>query len=361
MLGALIRTVGHLAYTYPAIPQDTPRSGPFGRLKIALVADSFTSVSLAAECRIRCMTPRNYAAVLRDWRPDLVFVESAFHGAQGEWRYMLAKQPRYINWYRPRAIFDLARRSRDLGIPTVFWNKDDGAFFDTFIDVARKFQYVFTTDNCCLPRYREELPPGSTADVLAMPYQPAFHSFSGFSFQKNEACFVGSYYRYILNGRRQFLDMIFDVCKSIAMPLHIYDRNSHRMSHFFEFRFPKDAGLHMHNQLPYTETGTVYKRYAVSLNVNSVTNSETMCSRRLLEILACGGILVTNNSPVVERQFRNFCHVVQDASQAQEVLARLAAGPGPGDKERAAAGAVYVRSHHTWQHRLEQLADTVNF
>ena len=273
MLGALIRTVGHLAYTYPAIPQDTPRSGPFGQLKIALVADSFTSVSLAAECRIRCMTPRNYAAVLRDWRPDLVFVESAFHGAQGEWRYMLAKQPRYINWYRPRAIFDLARRSRDLGIPTVFWNKDDGAFFDTFIDVARKFQYVFTTDNCCLPRYREELPPGSTADVLAMPYQPAFHSFSGFSFQKNEACFVGSYYHYILNGRRQFLDMIFDVCKSIAMPLHIYDRNSHRMSHFFEFRFPKDAGLHMHNQLPYTETGTVYKRYAVSLKVNSVTNS----------------------------------------------------------------------------------------
>ena len=137
MLGALIRTVGHLAYTYPAIPQDTPRSGPFGRLKIALVADSFTSVSLAAECRIRCMTPRNYAAVLRDWRPDLVFVESAFHGAQGEWRYMLAKQPRYINWYRPRAIFDLARRSRDLGIPTVFWNKDDGAVFDTFLDVAR--------------------------------------------------------------------------------------------------------------------------------------------------------------------------------------------------------------------------------
>ena len=68
-----------------------------------------------------------------------------------------------------------------------------------------------------------------------------------------------------------------------------------------------------------------------------------------------------HNSPVVERQFRDFCHVVQDASQAQEVLARLAAGPAPEDKERAAAGAAYVRNHHTWQHRLEQLADTVNF
>ena len=361
MLGTLIRTLGHFAYTYPAIPQDTPRSGPFGQLRIALVTDTFTAVSLAAECRVRCMTPHNYAAILRDWRPDLVFVESVFHGARGEWRYMLARQPRYINWYRPKAIFDLVGRARDMGIPTVFWNKDDGAFFEAFIDVARSFQYVFTTDNRCLPRYREELPPGSIADVLAMPYQPAFHYFNGFTFQKNEACFVGSYYRHILNRRRQFLDMLFDVCKSIAMPLHIYDRTSHRISRVFEFRFPEDAGLHMHKQLPYTETGTVYKRYAVSLNVNSVTNSETMCSRRLLEILACGGIVVTNSSPAVERQFRDFCHVVQDAPQAQEVLVRLAAGPGPEDKERAAAGAAYVRSHHTWQHRLEQLADTVNF
>ncbi len=113
--------------------------------------------------------------------------------------------------------------------------------------------------------------------------------------------------------------------------------------------------------MPYTETGAVYKHYAISLNVNSITDSETMYSRRLLEILACGGILVTNSSPVVERYFRDFCHIVHDAPQARELLTRLAAGPAPEDKERAAAGAAYVRSLHTWQHRLEQLADTVNF
>lgn len=361
MLGALIRTIGHFVYHHPVVPQDTLRPGPFGRLKIALVTDFFTAVSLSVDTRVRCMTPQNYKDILRNWRPDLVFVESAFHGVAGEWRYMLAKQPRYINWYRPGAIFALVRYARDLGIPTVFWNKDDGTFFDAFIDVARNFQHVFTTDSSCVPRYRKEVPPDTTVGVLSMPYQPAFHHFTGFSFVRNEACFVGSYYRYILNGRRQFLDMIFEACKRIAMPLHVYDRNSNRLSHFLEFRFPADAGLHLHPRVPYTETGAVYKHYAISLNVNSITDSETMYSRRLLEILACGGILVTNSSPVVERYFRDFCHIVHDAPQARELLTRLAAGPAPEDKERAAAGAAYVRSLHTWQHRLEQLADTVNF
>ncbi len=361
MLAALIRKLDHLVYTHPAVPQDTPHDGPFGRLKMALVTDSFTALCLSAECRIRCMTPQNYAEVLRHWRPDLVFVESVFHGVRGEWRYMLARQPWYINLHRPRAIFALVKLARDMGIPTVFWNKDDGAFFDAFIDVAKHFQYVFTTDNRCLPRYRQELPPDSVPDVLAIPYQPAFHYFTEFSFEKNEACFVGSYYRCILNQRRQFLDMIFDACKRVSMPLHVYDRNSNRLSHFLEFRFPRNTALHIHQQLPYTETGTAYRRYAASINVNSVTDSETMYSRRLLEILACGGILVTNTSPVVEREFRDFCHIVRDTDQARELLARLKTGPSPEDKERAAAGAAYVRCHHTWQRRLEQMADIITF
>lgn len=357
MLGTLIRTVGHIAYTYSGIPQDEPCGGPFGRLKVALVADAFTAVCLAAECRVRCLTPGNYKDVLHRWRPDLLFVESAFHGAQGEWRYLLAKQPRYFNIRGTRVIADLVKFARNLNIPSLFWNKDDGAFFEAFLDVARLFPHVFTTDDTCLPRYRQALPAAAGVALLAMPYQPAFHSFTGFAFEHNEACFVGSYYRRILNERRRFLDVLFDACRETAMPLHVFDRNSNRLSHFLEFRFPQTPQLRLHNRVPHTETGKIYKRYAVSFNVNSITNSTTMCSRRLLEILACGGILLTNTSPVVERQFREFCHVVSDAEQARELLSRLAFGPSPEDKERAAAGAAYVRQHHTWQHRLEQLAD----
>lgn len=360
MLGGLVRKIGAALYTHPSVPQDVPCAGPFSHLKVALVADYFTSACLAAQCRVRSLTPANYRDIITTWRPDLIFVESAFHGVGGEWRYRLAKQPKYIRLSRPRTIGQLARLARDRNIPAVFWNKDDGAFFDAFIDVARHFRHVFTTDNLCLPRYREALPPGSVAQVLAMPYQPAFHNFTGFAFEHNAACFAGSYYRRILHSRRTFLDMLFDTCEKTALPLHVFDRNNNRLSHFFEFRFPRKNHIHTHKRVPYTETGRVYKQHAVSLNVNSVTDSDTMCSRRLLEILACGGILVTNSSPAVEKQFQDYCHVVRTAEQARELLARLKFGPSAEDKERAAAGAAYVREHHTWERRLEQLTHTVN-
>ena len=361
MLGAVIRTLGRMVYKHPTVPQDVEGKGPFGKLKVALLADAFTSTCLAPECRIRSLTPANYQDVLCNWQPDLLFVESAFHGVGGEWRYMLARQPAWLRMGKPHTVARLVRMARDWGIPSVFWNKDDGAFFEPFLDVACLFEYVFTTDNTCVPRYQATLPSGSMVDVLAMPVQPTFHHFSGFDFQENAACFVGSYYRKILNTRRIFLDMIFNACKASDMPLHIFDRNSNRLSHFMEFRFPQEAGLHVHDKVAYTETARVYKHYAVSLNVNSVTDSSTMCSRRLLEILACGGICVTNPSPAVEKHFAPYCHILRTEEQARELLARLKYGPSDEDKERARAGADYVRQHHTWQHRLQQLAESVDF
>lgn len=361
MLGRIIRKVDGIIYKHPTVPQDIGGTGPFGQLKVGLVADYFTSVSIAAECRVRSLTPANYEEVMRTWRPDLVFVESAFHGIGGEWRYELAKQPKYIRMGRPKAIFKLVQLARDRGIPTIFWNKDDGVFFKAFIDVARLFKHVFTTDNRCMPLYRKELPADSTANVLAMPYQPAFHSFTGFNFKQHAVCFVGSYYKRILSERRKFLDSVFEACKNVAMPLHVFDRNSNRLSHFFEFRYPQNDLLNIHKRVSYTETAAVYKHYSISLNVNSVTESETMCSRRLLEILACGGICLTNNSPAVENVFGKYCHVINTPEQARELLERLHFNLSGEDKDKAEAGAAYVRQHHTWQCRLEQLANAVNF
>jgi len=362
MLGTVIRKATSLLYEHPSVREDVTGSGRFGRLKIALVADYFTTACLSAECRIRSLTPDNYDEVIRHWKPDLLFVESAFHGINGAWRYQLARQSKWLRLGKPKAILNLVAQARDRGIPAVFWNKDDGAFFEDFVDLARCFEYVFTTDSDCVERYRRRLPSGSISHVLAMPYQPAFHSFSGFRFALNEACFVGSYYQRILHQRRQFLDMIFGACEDAYMPMHVFDRNHHRFSRRFEFRFPTKKRLVVHNGVSYQETAAVYKAHAVSINVNSVTDSETMCSRRLLEILACGGIAVTNRSLAVDKLFRDYCHVVETPSEAVELFARLkASGPSRDDLERAEAGAAYVRRAHTWERRLEEMNNIIPF
>jgi len=355
MVGRVIRKLGSFIYMHPTVGEDVVSAGPFGRLKIALVTDYFTTDCLSAECRIRALTPGNYAEVIREWKPDLVLVESAFHGVNGSWRYELAKQPKWLRLTKPRAIYRLVEFARRQGIPTVFWNKDDGAFFDAFIDVAKAFDHVFTTDADCLPRYRQQVPPHASVNTLLMPYQPASHNFTGFNFTCKEACFTGSYYRRILDERRAFLDMMFDACEESGLLLNVYDRNLDRFSRYFEFRFPKKRQLRVHGKVAHGDTAQVYKSHVVSLNVNSVTGSGTMYSRRLVEILACGGIAVTNPGRSVDQLFRDYCHVVSTPEEARELLARLRHGPSPDDLARAEAGARYVRQHHTWAHRLEQI------
>ncbi|HNQ05421.1 MAG TPA: glycosyltransferase, partial [Thiobacillaceae bacterium] len=327
MVGRIIRKFGSLYYKYPAAPQHAVPKGPFVDLRVALVADQFTTECLAAECRVRALTPENFRELISSWRPHMVLVESAFHGERGAWRYELARQPKWLRLSPPQAIFRLVDFAHERGVPTVFWNKDDDAFFDAFIHVARVFDFIFTTDADCVPRYRQQVPAHVPVHTLSMPYQPAFHSFTGFDFKSREACFTGSYYRRILNERKHFLDMMFHACTVADLHVNVFDRNHHRLSRHLEFRYPRLPALHVHGAVPHHQTAGIYKAHVASLNVNSVTASDTMCSRRLLEILACGGIAVTNPSRAVERHFRDYCHVVGNAEEAVEVLARLRAGP----------------------------------
>jgi spore maturation protein CgeB len=340
--------------------EDVTQPGPFGHLKIALVADHLTADCLSAECRVRSMTPNNFRKVISEWKPDVVFIESAFHGINGSWRYELAKQPKWLRVDRLKAILHLIEFAKNCRIPTVFWNKDDGAYFDDFIDIAKHCDLVLTADRDSLPKYEVQLPKGTPAHVMQMPYQPAFHSFSGFHFIKNHACFVGSYYSRILSERRNFLDMLFKANMSTGMNIEVYDRNYHRISRRFAFNFPELPNLIRHPAVSNRETGAIYKTHSLSINVNSVVNSETMVSRRLLEILACGGIALTNSNKAVTREFKEFCLVVSDADEAKALFERMQKGPTVNDLNRASAGAEYVRKHHTWAHRLELICDLIN-
>jgi spore maturation protein CgeB len=152
---------------------------------------------------------------------------------------------------------------------------------------------------------------------------------------------------------------VFELCEHNEMPINVFDRNHDRLSRHLEFRFPKTSQMRLHGKVAHRETANVYKSHAVSINVNSVTSSETMFSRRLVEIIACGGIAVTNPSRAVDRHFRDFCHVVNSYEETSELFGRLRHGPSQDDLDRAEAGAKYVQEHHTWAHRLEEICAVV--
>ena len=328
----------------------------FRKLKVALISDELTRFCLPLECQSRDVTPLNYKFILGFWAPDLLFVESAWLGRGNSWKYKIASYPEVFQRHNKK-LTSVVNYARERGIPTVFWNKEDGVHFDRFISSAKLFDHIFTVDENCIPLYRAMANPDATVNTLVFPVQPAIHNFTGFNFKQNRANFVGSYSRHVHDLRRVWQGLMFDAAIRTGLGLTAIDRNSDRKSN--DYRYPILPGLTVLPAVSNLQTAQIYKDYLVSLNVNTIQNSASMYSRRLVEILACGGIAVTNPSPAVDRFFKNYCHVVHNAEEAVDLFSRLKHGPSSDDLSRAEQGARYVLSEHTWAHRLEEIVRVV--
>lgn len=365
MLGTIIKNARILCYGYPKLREDVLNIGNYSKLKVALVTDYLTSVNLSYECRIKCLTTDNYKDILTNWKPDLIFIESAFHGFNWSWSYKIANKGSLFAFNYLKDFVSLINLAKIKNIPTVFWNKDDGEFFELFAEAASLCDYIYTADENCIHKYQDYVKNTNSSvkhiGLMQMAVQPQIHNFSGFHFSKNRMSFVGSYYKKILYKRRTFLDLIFNLCSQSDIGVDIYDRNSNRLSRKFEFCFPKDKNLNVYSKLDYEKTADVYKSYNLNLNVNSITNSATMCSRRVLEILACGGIMVTNGSNAINSNFKDYCYVIRSVDDAYDIIPKAINKVSYDAMEKAREGSKFVISNHSWERRFEQLQNDISF
>lgn len=288
---------------------------------------------------------------------SILFVESAWQGYKNRWKYKIASYPDYPNRTNEKLV-RLVEKAKSKGIPTVFWNKEDGIHFDRFIDSAKHFDHIFTVDQNCVEKYRAIVPESTTVDVAMFPVQPKIHHYQGFNFQKLAANFVGSYSQHLHNKRRERQDMLFGAAAKAKLPVTVFDRNSDRKSP--HYRYPAEAfNLTIKPAVDYLQTADIYRHYQVSLNVNTVEDSPTMFSRRVVEVLACGGILVSTPSLAMERLFKDYCHIVYTEEQAVELFERLKYGASKQDLEMAKAGADFVLNHFTWKKFLKQIEQVI--
>lgn len=326
-------------------------------MEILLASDmpTFYSLEFESQISLRSINSRFFSLSIF-LKPDLLLVESAWQGHRNAWKYKIASYPD-VPKRNNHALQRLVARAKDKGIPTVFWNKEDGVHFDRFIDSAKLFDHVFTVDETCIPKYKAVMGEDASVHSMMFAVQPKFHYFSGFNFKHHRANFVGSYSQHIHEQRRRWQNSLFQATADSSLGLTIFDRNSDRKS--TNYRYPSFDHVNVLPAVAYPETGQIYKDYLVSLNVNTIENSGTMFSRRLVEILACGGIAVTTPSLSVERYFDEYCHVVHDQAEMTELFARLKYGPSREDLDRAEAGARYVAEHHTWAQRLAFIAKVI--
>jgi spore maturation protein CgeB len=328
-------------------------------VKIAIISDKLTQSSLQYEDNIELydITPQNYKQVLTYNYIDFLFVESAWHGYNNSWKYKIASYENKIfrSNYRLKKVIKYAK---SLEIPTVFWNKEDGIHFDRFIDSAKLFDHIFTVDENSIPKYKQIVPKSTTVNTLMFAIQPKIHNFTGFNFRYNSANFVGSYSHHIHNHRRNWQDMMFESITSQGMDLIVYDRNSGRKSP--NYRYPDMDHLIVKPAIRYHQTAQIYKDYILSLNVNTIEDSPSMFSRRLIEILACGGISVTNPTKAVNIHFKDFCHIIHSQEEMDELIYRIHKfGLTSDDKDRAYNGAMNIAKYHTWSHRLQDISKVI--
>ena len=316
--------------------------------RVAAILDTFTEYSLRYEADLLLLSREHWRKQIEEERPALLLVESAWMGNDSEWRYQIVGYESLEN----NPLRDLVQFCRLLGIPTVFWNKEDPPHFDEFIAAAREFDFVFTSDADCVPLYREVL-RHDRIYVLPFAAQPRLHNPSREEgWPSYSVCFAGSWMQHKYPERADALSYLLD--PTLPLGLHIFDRNLMHPDLGPNFRFPDKYKEAIKGTLTYEEMLTAYRCYDVMLNVNTVTESPTMFSRRVLESLACGTPVISSESDGMGRMLGNHVRVTRSMEDTADHLLKLLRD----DEKRVREGHLayrHVHENHTYRHRMDEV------
>ncbi|WP_404320345.1 glycosyltransferase [Arthrobacter luteolus] len=323
-----------------------PRTG----VSAAVILDDFSLMAFGYEWHQTVLSRDGWADQIAAKQPDLLFVESAWSGNMGEWKHQLTgtKGPSA----NLRALVEECR-SRD--IPTVFWNKEDPPHYEDFLEAAKLFDLVFTSDSNRLSSYRRDLGHDRVA-VLQFAAQPVIHNpiRPRYGWHQRDIAFAGMYFAHKYPQRREQMDVLLGAAEQISaqlpIGLEIFSRHAEADDNY---KFPAPYDGRVVGSLPYDRMLTAYKAYKAFLNVNSVVDSPSMCARRIFEITASGTSVVSTPSEALTRLWDNDEQfIVSDRAEAVQTLSALIRNPELSSRQLHLAQR-RIWAEHTYAHRAE--------
>ena len=345
---------GRLSFPPAKAPERAPH---LPGLRVAVILDDFSMLAWSYEFETVAVTPSAWRDQLAESPVDLLLVESAWHGNKDAWQYQLtgSKAP-------SESLRELVAHCREHGIPTVFWNKEDPPHFEDFLNTAKLFDQVFTTDVTLLPRYREEL-GHDRVEVLPFAAQSAVHNpiRPKHGHQERDVAFAGMYFAHKFPERREQMDMLLggalDASGRMEKGLEIFSRF---LGDDERYQFPGELADRVVGSLSYDRMLTAYKAYKVFLNVNSVVTSPSMCARRIFEISASGTPVVSAPSPAIGEFFTaDEVPQVTSREDAAHVVRALVRSPELRDRTVHLAQR-RIWHEHTYTHRARQVLESVD-
>jgi spore maturation protein CgeB len=315
---------------------------------VASVMDTFTYSNLSGECNLQQLTPLNWRQEFERYKPDFLFIESAWRGKDDLWRNRI----NYSGAIAGVELFKLLLWCKKKAVPSIFWCKEDPPHFNRFVGTARHFDYIFTTAQECIIKYKRCCGHDRVYPLL-FAAQPKLQNPVLETPRNNRICFAGTYHNNKYKQRTEELCMLLRTAKNFG--LDIYDRNINAsIEKRRNCQFPSEFNSNILGSLEFDQMNRAYRKYKVFLNVNSVANSKTMFARRVFELLASGTPVVSNYSKGIENIFGDIVQMVETEDEAQKALERLMY-----DEEywrrTSARGVREVMRNHTYRHRFHEV------
>jgi spore maturation protein CgeB len=282
----------------------------YPQLNIACILDTFSYSMFKDVANFYQLTPANWKNTFKNNQIDLLFVESIWSGYKESWLGFRNKSK-----YKNYEAYKIINHCKDNGITTVFWNKEDPVHFDSYIDYAKLFEYVFTTDSNMIDKYKSVV-KHEKVFTLIFSINPKIHNpINKKVLPQKDILFTGTYYS---NHNDRIKDLEMMLRPTINFKLDIFSRHPQTPNQI-EYRFPKQYQPYIRGSLPYHKMVDKYKEYKIMLNVNTVHNSPTMFSRRVIEALACETLVISSYNKAID----NILSDIVPMSKTKEDTTRL--------------------------------------
>ncbi|MDQ6600385.1 CgeB family protein [Bacillus salipaludis] len=315
-------------------------------MNVIFIGDEFTTRSFEPEFNLIKVTPQNWEVELSTVEPDLFLCESAWLGNNGAWQNKVGTGGPRDN----SILLNLVSWCKENGIPTAFWNKEDPFHYNAFIETAKHFDYVFTTDSNSVEKYTAD----GCQDVYCFPFaaQPKYHNPIEKYQRINNVVFAGAYYGDKFPERKQVMDNMIEISGKYG--LEIYDRNYNNPES--PNQFPESFKNYIVGTLKGDEIEKAYKGYKLSLNVNSIVDSPTMFSRRVFEIIASNTPVVSSESLGIKNLFGDIIIASNNFNELQDRIKKYFEDDHYYKTNRL-LGLRKVLAEHTYTNRIKMMLD----
>lgn len=266
-------------------------------LRVGVITDEFMyNYYSSAVDELVPITPTNYEQILENGIDAFLFISCWFGMVSDEWKGVNYDQGLHT------VIDKIIALCIKKNIPTIFQTIEDPSNYPKFIEIAKKFQYIFTTDADIVDQYKKDC---GHENVYWGEYgfNPVFNNPIGSSRTRfNAAFFAGSYpQRY--KDRCRDMCVIFDSLVDSGIGLVIANRNSDRTDQVLQY--PRQYLEHIVDKFEHRELQNVHKLFRYNLNLNSIKDSSTMCAMRIYELQAQGELIISNFAKSVKTRFPN--------------------------------------------------------